>query len=225
MQAILLSTVAVLSFLSSIATLLSASADLAGCPMARWPRSHRVLAGVCLFFIGSAAGIGAYQKRPVLPVVLPQDRPAPDTSIHDIEDPRTLSTGEMAAEHPQALTIEVRPRSGARKGLSQTVSIQTDSGQRLKALEAIATRFSVQHSYGIEGALSSSTEHEADLGGLLTTRILLQVTVVDSSGGLVDAFQLTSRGGGFSADAAMHQALERIGLALQNRLDQVAVAK
>jgi hypothetical protein len=149
-------------------------------------------------------------------------------------DAPTATQGRGMATHPtssdsQDRMQETTPRtSGARPRENITrntttprIRIQDDSGKLVPRLVLIAQR-EVPANLMVEGTLHMTTTPPDDaLQGLITANATLSVNTT-SGERLVDAFDLDTRGGGFTAQAAIRQALERLEAELTKRLKEHA---
>lgn len=210
---IVLAVVTIASVVSSFAALLTASADMSGLPLAKWPRRRRLVAALILFTTGALTGTATYFIT----------RPTPGEASTPIV---TASPAELSGRAPQTiLNITAEEASGPdqrREVLTEpVVIIWSTNGRVLADLEAIALPIARRNSYRISGTAQWSTREEPELQGLVTAEMFLNVTVAKNSGPLIDSFSLNSRGGGFTATDALHQSRQRIAVLLEKRLGAV----
>lgn len=136
-------------------------------------------------------------------------------------------------DHPHR---RARPRTAADAaagdesgGISgfETNTAQRDHPRRSRTVDARGRRrddaltFLESSAHTVRGNLRGhQSEPDATLQGLITTDLILNVKLVDAQGAVRDAFTVTSRGGGFTADESGLQARQRLRDALQKRMKE-----
>jgi hypothetical protein len=146
-------------------------------------------------------------------------------------DAPTASQGRSTVAQPATRASQDRTRRttlGMSTAAAQNITdetttsrirIQDDSGNLVPRLVLIAQR-EVAADLMVEGNLHMTTTPPDDaLQGLITANARLSVNTKKGEH-LIDAFDLDTRGGGFTAQAAIRQALERLEVELAKRLKE-----
>ncbi|HUP59940.1 MAG TPA: hypothetical protein VNA69_05930 [Thermoanaerobaculia bacterium] len=212
MNTVLLAGIGIVAFMGSVASVISLYADVARHPVREWSGVPRVMTAVGLFVVSVAAGLAAYRAAP-----RPDNATTSSGSI-TVSAPATESTQVAApqpADHsqpsPASLGTPARP-------VVPRLRIADASGASIPQLVAAAK--DLRHEYALEGVLLEQSEQAPELQDLYTVHLTLNATITEGRG-VVAAFSLRSRGGGFQIEAARAQALDRLATALQERLAEV----
>jgi hypothetical protein len=173
---------------------------------------------------------------------------APVTETHaenrrDIEVDRNAYVDRNAADRANGVGIVIVDESGARQPhlISAAAQAVRESGREPVTVfrdAAIAAHVPEQIASGSIDALrklhlddvcrtivvgtvsrSVATETDAAIAGVITTRLHLNVQVIDTrSGASLKSFETDVRGGGFTAETSQTQAMERAAAAVQQEL-------
>jgi hypothetical protein len=124
------------------------------------------------------------------------------------------------ARRPTPTLPRVQPAvTNTDKTTNPRIRIQDDSGDLVPGLMLIAQR-DLPSDVLVEGTLHMTTTAPDDaLQGLITANAALSVTL-KSGEHLIDGFDLDTRGGGFTAEAAIRQARERLEAEFTKRLKE-----
>lgn len=191
-----------------------------GTPLTRW--GMFIVAAVLLILAGG--GLALMNETPTVV-------PAPPT--------QTVMTSTQTTTHVEEKHVE--PEQPPRKPPESTpappppahsvsISIVDQHGQPLPQLMSIVS--DVLETQGFQPVATngrfratgnvtrtSTKESDAALQGLITAQLQLHLRVVDTTNGFVlTSSDFDSRGGGFTADAAETQAIERLGTKLRAML-------
>lgn len=129
--------------------------------------------------------------------------------------------GNLDREPPlPPLITQPRPeRSTTKETSTPRIRIQDDSGNLVPELAVIAQR-ELPADLIVEGTLhTTTTPPDESLQGLITAKARLSVTTKNGEH-LIDGFDLDTRGGGFTAEDAIRQALERLDAEFTKRLKE-----
>jgi len=179
-------------------------------------------------------------------VTLPSDlspaRPAENPAITMQQVTVTAAPAGNAASQPTSLQPVTMNAAPARNAVSQPPVLlpskpataaknkphsEITIGERERSLPEVAAAaedaLTILHSqvHTVRGSLRGrQTEPDAALHGIITTDLTLDVKIIDPEGVVRNAFIVTSRGGGFTADESGLQARERLRDALQKRMKE-----
>lgn len=207
---IILALVAGLGAVSAIVTIVVARSSLPERRSLRW------LVVLALAVVGVGVTIAAFQRdettpgtQPRMPAEMPANTPAKTPTDAEHRPAVEQQPRETAAASVMTPAASAPPR----------IRIVSDPGVEPGDLISIAQQ-AVCSRCGVEGTLSVATKVEHELQDLVTADMRLHVTITHPDGQST-ALTLTSRGGGFTKDAAIDQARERIGAEFKQRLAAV----
>lgn len=219
----------ILAVLAAIASVFSIAAYLnRGSFLQGYSPAGRVLFTVTLCLIGLLAGWHAIDEaRSRVPTNSGGDQQprvgtdAPATSQGDgsSKQPATrVSQDRYRGPEPRA-PKQLSHRSITSETTATRVRIQDDTGNLVPGLILIAQR-ELPSNLTIEGTLHmATTPPDEALQGVITANARLSVTTKNAKH-LIDGFDLEARGGGFTAEAATSQALERLEAEFSKRLKE-----
>jgi hypothetical protein len=164
-------------------------------------RPKQIAIGAVLLLIGIGAGVASLPREPDAPAAMPTHQQS--AVLPAAPEPK-----------PAPPTVVTGP------AIKREAMIVDDQQQPVDELTAVARKASGAKR-SIEGRLRTSVgAPDPSLQDLITATVTLNVTITDRAGNVTNAFELITRGGGFTADAATHQARERMKTALSERLEQ-----
>src|SRR5437870_3191364 len=172
-------------------------------------RRQKVGLGVLLLLAGGGAGVATMPPAPDRPVVVARVDSAAVVSTSGTTVTVTTETTATAPPPPPRMKPKPEPQ----------FRIVDDNGASVDEL-TVAAR-AVLPGQSVDGHLRTAVgAPDANLQDLVTVTLTLNATIRDSGGNVTDAFELMTRGGGFTAEAATHQARERLKTAFIDRLRQ-----
>jgi len=173
---------------------------------------HPWLRGIVLLAVivfGTVVTIASYQNGRPSPA--PPTATAPNNPAQVPPRKREVALPAVPASAKQVIHESQRVHAS-----SPRVHIATDSGEDDLAFSSSAEQATCV-GCRVRGVLSVKTTVEHQLQDLVTASLSLSLTVTQPDG-QVRAFTLTSRGGGFTRDAAIDQARSRLTPVLTERL-------
>jgi hypothetical protein len=211
--------VSILAAAGTFASILAIAAELLRWRMSESRGRTRIAVAVVFLIISVLVGLASMPREPA---VSDQEDAvvAADTHVQAPAITVIAAQEERAMRAPKPLPISHTPRSsrptarseimlGERERTMPEVMAAADD-----ALTLLRSRF-----HTVRGNLrGNQTAPDAALAGLITTDLTLDVKLMDRDGVVLDAFTVTSRGGGFTADASGLQARERLRDALRMRI-------
>lgn len=208
-----LAAVAVVTFMASLGALVPVFADLAGQPLAGWKRGRRILVVIALLVVSSVTGLAAYRAT-LAPPPKPEPKPAPADESTSVEpEPPVTHSATITAT-----TSTIAPPPPGPRPSRPRIDITDGRGRTVSQLVAVAQSLAPKGMI-VEGSLAEVSEQSEELQGMFTVFMTLEITV-RRSGSIVKAFTVESKGGGFRAEQARNQALQRLTAAFEKRLAQ-----
>lgn len=202
---------AVLVAAGTFASILTIAAELLRWRMSESPRRTRIAVAVALLIASFLLGIATLRMEQPSPQPATVSRP-PIIVVAAREEP-TITAPKPAMVAKAEPSRQAGPRS------------QITLGERERSMpEVVAAADDVLTILGselptIRGNLrATQSGPDMALQGLITTDLTLDLRLMNDTGVVVDAFTITSRGGGFTADASGLQARVRLLDALRKRI-------
>ncbi len=152
----------------------------------------------------------------------PLQNPVTVTVVEQATVPTTASSlGTVSATNEPQPGAQPITKPATRSHSAIAVSEQGRAIPELTAAADDALMMLRSHSHSVRGNLRG-TQGDPDLSlqGLITTDLTLDVKLMDAAGVVRDSFTITSRGGGFTADASGLQARERLRDALERHIQK-----
>jgi hypothetical protein len=210
----------IVSAASALASLITIASELRGRPLHGSSPASRIGLAVALVVVSIGSGVVSLNA--------PRNTP-PDRAPSRARD-ETVAAGQPVVSLPAAPDVlhspttvpPSRPRTTTPKATIRS-EIAIDEQERaipgvVAAADDMLTALQ-SRSHAVRGRLrSTQSEPDASLQGLITTDLTLDVKLIDAEGVIQDAFTITSRGGGFTADASGLQARERLRHALEQHI-------
>jgi hypothetical protein len=180
----------------------------------RYSPAHRVLFTASLCLVSIAAGWLATDQ---ISARIPEHGPV-TSGPQPRNSPIVAESTVRSAPPPEVQ--QPRPKQSTRhETTTPRIRIHDDAGNLVPELVLLAQRH-LPARVTVEGTLHTTTTlPDGALQGLITAKARLSVTISDA-GHLTDAFDLDTRGGGFTPEAAIRQARERLDAELTNRLKE-----
>lgn len=228
----------VVSAASAFATLTTLAVVLHGRPLHTWPVLARVILVLALSGLSVFSGGAWYEATQPKPMDLPVSHsasavvtkiaplPVTDATVQK-DSPSHVAKAAPPVKAAISVAVLTPPPATPPESSPQEASL-TLGGDEItvdepgKALpEVLAARDDIlnmlrSNSYTMRGHLrSTQSEPNAELRGLITTDLTLDMKLVDSRGVVLDVFTATSRGGGFTSGTSAQQARQRLREALQ----------
>lgn len=197
--------------------------------LTRYSPAGRVLFTVSLCLLSIIAGWLVFDeantwRRAQRPTMLTDGTPArmfppPVQSATPGRNQRMAQTDTALRDPTSATAQPRRQRITTNESTTARIRIQDDAGNLVPGLVLIAQR-ELPADVMVEGTLHTTTTPPDDaLQGLITANATLTVTTKDV-GRLLDTIDLNTRGGGFTAEAALSQARERLDAEFIKRLKE-----
>ncbi len=197
----------------TLASIFAIAADLFRWRVSDSQRPTRIMVAVVFLVMSVVIGIASLPSEPS-PTSKATEAPAPALKLitqTSVEPPPPaqkaspiLKTAPVSKPKPHSeVTLGERERS-----MPEVVAAADDALMILRS-----------QAHTVRGNLRGrQSDADAALAGLITTDLTLDVKLLDDEGIIRDAFTVTSRGGGFTADESGLQARQRLRDALQNRM-------
>jgi len=209
--------VSILSVASGLASIITLVAELIRKRVHDSSRPTRVAIAVTVLVVSVAAGIMSLPAEP-----LPAEPLL--TALH-VDKPMTEPQAPIAASKPRETEMPVPiPKPAAAPAKPVPLS-EIRVGERERTMPEVvaaaddALAILQSHFPTVRGSLrGTQSEPDVALQGLITTDLTLDVKLIDMKGVVRQAFTITSRGGGFTADASGLQARERLRDAIRQRI-------
>jgi len=199
----------------TLASILAIVADLFHWRMSDSGRPTRIMVAVVFFIMSVVVGIASLSKEPS-PVPQTKDAQAPAIQVitQTFGEPPTPTPKTSPIPKPVAVS-KPKPHSeitlGERERSMPEVIAAADDALMILRAQARTVRGDLR---------GRQSDADAALAGLITTDLTLDVKLIDDEGIIRDAFTVTSRGGGFTADESGLQARQRLRDALQKRMKE-----
>jgi hypothetical protein len=220
---IIVGVAAAISVASGIVTL--TSAFVRGRFLRAYPRASRIGFGFALLVLGAVVGISTikysastpptnHSADPILTVSQMSANPV-------LSPPQPTSTPSTTAQINEVREDVKQPtaKSNVADDMGVRISIRDEANHIVPELVIAAQRV-IGGRVSLDGNLRTATSTpDEQLQGIITTHLTLAVTVTEASH-IIDAFELQSTGGGFTGDAAILQARQRLQAKLIKRLQE-----